>query len=97
MEEFRPIVSDSIAMDFMKNGYMKFDDVIINENKSCYLGRKNIKTLLSMYENKIHTSISYLHKEGFSDDYRGIFKSQVYEYISAISDNNYSYTPVLAR
>lgn len=97
MEEWRPIISDAIAMDILKN-HITTEDFQYTEKGAVYLNKSGSKKLISLYEKKMHTSIGYVKKEGVNNSFRGTLSTQIYEYIKVIESQNVDfYNPILSR
>lgn len=87
MEEWRPIISDAISMDLLKNHITK-ENFTYTDTGAVYLNKSGSKKLIKLYEKKMHTNIGYVKKEGVDSSFRGTLSTQVYEYIKVIENQN---------
>lgn len=95
MEEWRPILVDTIAINMLKNGELN-EDNFYKSKGGVYLEKFGMKKFLYKYENKMKSS----HK--FSADekpytYRRTIENQIQSFFDIVSDNKNEYVSILIR
>lgn len=99
MEEWRPVVADSIVLELVNdNDLMPSDFESANETQAVYLKREGAKKLIAKYEKRMHSSFGYVKRQGMGETVRETLTVQVREFIEAIENNNTeAYNPIIIR
>lgn len=74
MEEFRPLVADSVVINLINNGEIRPTD-FISRAGACALTPAGRKTVLAAYERRLDTLVTHPHF-GYALSYRRIFEVQ---------------------
>lgn len=75
MEEFRPLVADSVVINLINNGEVRPSDFITRAG-ACALTPHGRKQVLEAYERRLDTLVTHPHF-GYAISYRRIFEVQV--------------------
>lgn len=99
MEEWRPILVDSLAIMMINKNQVKIDDFTINsENNGILLSKELIKTYINMYEVNLRKKIKYINSENFEMSFRKAIDYQVLALVKSIENEDPSfYVPILIR
>ena len=74
MEEFRPLVADSVVINLINNGEVRPSD-FISRAGACALTPRGRKQLLEAYERRLDTLVTHPHF-GYAISYRRVFEVQ---------------------
>ncbi|MGQ4808072.1 CRISPR-associated exonuclease Cas4/endonuclease Cas1 fusion [Candidatus Entotheonellaceae bacterium PAL068K] len=75
MEEFRPLVADSVAISLINNGALRPSDFIVRAGAAC-LTENGRRRVLDAYERRLDTLVTH-PRFGYAVSYRRIFEMQV--------------------
>ncbi|QLH75765.1 MAG: CRISPR-associated endonuclease Cas1 [Methanomassiliicoccales archaeon] len=95
MEEFRPIIADSIVMTAFNNGELKESDFIITKIGTSF-SQNGKKKLIAAYERRINTEVTH-PVFGYTVSYRRIIEVQARLLGRAMTREIDSYQPFLTR
>jgi len=99
LEEWRPVIVDSLVMNLLNNqGFSKDDFVKDSESEAVFIEKTAIKKFVRSFEDKIRTETSYLSYIDYPVSFRKAILFQVGVVIKAIEENNPSiYLPIRLR
>lgn len=95
MEEWRPILVDTIAINMLKNGELKSENFYSN-NGGVYLDKIGIKKFLYKYECKMKSSHKFFDSEK-PYTYRRTIENQIQAFFDIVSENKVEYNAILVR
>jgi CRISPR-associated protein Cas1 len=98
MEEFRPVIVDTMVLNLINKNIIKHDDFhgIVDKGKNgVYLSKDKIKVFIYHFNYRMETR-RFSEKVGKEMSYRDIIKNQVYELIRYI-DTGKEYHPFKLR
>ncbi len=89
IEEWRPIIVDSLVLKLFRNYTFTQNDFITDEKtKGVFMKRDRIKDFISLFEKKLNEEISYAIKEVSRISCRGAIAYQTNTLAKAIDDEN---------
>lgn len=96
MEEWRPIIIDSMAINMFKNGEFSESD-FIKKDEEVQISLDAIKKFIKKYETKMHSYHKFINVTGM--DYRSSMEFQINKFIKDLENNTneVNYTPILIR
>ncbi len=96
MEEWRPIIIDSMVINMFKNGEFNNDDFEITD-EGVFIQPNAMRKFIKKYEKKLSSYHKFIDDNGM--DYRASFKYQINEYIKTIDEkcDEIIYEPILIR
>ena len=99
MEEFRPILIDTLSIYLLNNDKIIKEDFIFNvKNNSVLLNKDGVSKVVSEFEKRILQKVSYVKEVNYKMNFREIIEYQISLLInSLIQDNPKIYKPVLIR
>lgn len=89
MEEFRPLISDSLVLKLIRRKQIRPSD-IVKENSEFRLCKEASKVFFTEFENKMN---SYRDKEGLNLCYAEIIKRQAHHFVRVITGEEPHYKP----
>lgn len=92
MEEFRPIIVDSLVLTLVNKGIIKQEDFTRDQNGAMRLGKTGFKVFISQYEKRIDTQIKNM-AVGKEMSYRKIFECQARSLLKIIEGSELVYLP----
>jgi CRISPR-associated protein Cas1 len=95
MEEFRPIIVDSLVINLIVRNKISENDFTSSEIYPCILTDTARKLFLKSFENKLESRIKYL-KNNLLVSYRKIIELQVRNYIELLKGET-EYRPIIIR
>lgn len=93
MEEFRPVICDSVVLFMCNTGMVDFSDFEERDN-GVYLNKKGRKKTIESFYKRIRTEIKY---HGQTITYEKLFERKAGEFASALIDTTKIYEPFLVR
>ncbi len=92
MEEFRPVIVDSLVLTLVNKGIIKQKDFIRDQNGAMRFGKRGFKVFISQYQKRIDTQTKY---KGIDKkvSYRMIFESQARSLLEIIEGSESVYLP----
>lgn len=93
MEEFRPIICDSVVLFMCNTGMVDFSD-FEEKNNGLYLNKKGRKKVIECFYKRIRTEIKY---NGQTITYEKLFDRKAGEFASCLIDTTKTYEPYLVR
>lgn len=98
IEEWRPVIIDSMVLNLIQNFGFSRDDFMVRENGGVYLGKKQIRYFIAQFEKKIRSEIGYLEAIKSRMSFRRAMEYQIEILIKAIENRDSSlYRPVKIR
>lgn len=89
MEEWRPILVDSLAIALLNNGRIKKEDFdSIPETKAVFLNRNSCKKFIENFEKRLRQEVAYVKEVSYKMSFRRIIEYQVMKLIKAMESNN---------
>ncbi len=89
MEEWRPVLIDSLVLSILQNNELTKDQFeISDENGGCYLSQEAMKYYIGKLERKMHTYIKYLKDYESGMDFRKVILHQAESLARAIDNND---------
>lgn len=78
MEEWRPILVDSLAISLLNNNKIKDTNFVFNEeNKGVYLDKEGCKKFIQEFEKRLRQEVSYVQEVSYKMSFRRIIEYQV--------------------
>lgn len=96
MEEFRPIIVDSLVLKLVNKGMIQQNDFSIDSHGALRLGKRSFKKFITQYQKRIDTETIY-YPEQRKMSYRMIFEKQAKKIVQMIERPDQSYLPHLWR
>lgn len=97
MEEFRPIVVDTVVLSLLINQQLHPEQFTISaEQGSCYLNNEARKTFVKAFEKKMNAPLTH-PISGLHLDYRRCIETQIKSMASVIRGQSDEYQPVILR
>jgi len=96
MEEFRPIIVDSIIINIVAHNILKPSDFQASEELPCVMSDSARKKFITIFENKLNARVRY-GKDNILAPYRKVIELQIRSYIKLLTDEIFEYSPVLLR
>ena len=99
MEEFRPILIDTLSIYLLNNDKIIKEDFIFNvKNNSVLLNKDGVSKVVSEFEKRILQKVSYVKEVNYKMNFREIIEYQISLLINSLmQDNPKIYKPVLIR
>lgn len=99
MEEFRPILIDTLSIYLLNNDKIIKEDFIFNvKNNSVLLNKDGVSKVVSEFEKRILQEVSYVKEVNYKMNFREIIEYQISLLINSLmQDNPKIYKPVLIR
>lgn len=99
MEEWRPILVDSLAIALLNNGKITFEDFDFDEKTGgVFLNKKACKQFVEEFEKRLRQEVSYITEIPYKMSFRRIIEYQVMLLIKAMEANDARmYKSVLIR
>lgn len=99
MEEWRPILVDSLAVSLINTKRITTENFDYNEeNGGVYLNKEGCKLFVEMFEKRLREEVSYITAIPYKMSFRRIIEYQVMQLIKAMEKNDATYyEPVLIR
>ena len=99
MEEWRPILVDSLAIALLNNNKIKKENFEYNEeNGGVYLDKEGCKKFIAEFEKRLRQEVGYVKEVPYKMSFRRIIEYQVMLLIKALESKNTDiYKPVLIR
>lgn len=99
MEEFRPILIDTLSIYLLNNDKIIKEDFIFNvKNNSVLLNKDGVSKVVSEFEKRILQKVSYVKEINYKMNFREIIEYQISLLINSLmQDNPKIYKPVLIR
>lgn len=99
MEEFRPILIDTLSIYLLNNDKIIKGDFIFNvKNNSVLLNKDGVSKVVSEFEKRILQKVSYVKEVNYKMNFREIIEYQISLLINSLmQDNPKIYKPVLIR
>lgn len=99
MEEWRPILIDSLAMALLNNKKIKLEDFDYDEETGgVFLNKDACKKFVEEFEKRLRQEVGYITEVPYKMSFRRIIEYQVMQLIKAMeSDKGELYKPVLIR
>jgi len=99
MEEWRPVIVDSLVMSLVQGGSLEVSDFIKNEETGAvYLGKSNLRKFVRHFEQKLRSEANYLPQVNYRMSYRRAIQHQAGILANCIENKNISmYRPVRLR
>lgn len=99
MEEFRPILVDTLAIYLLNNDKITKEDFIFNiKNNSVLLNKDGASKVVKEFEKRILQKVSYVKEVNYKMNFREIIEYQILLLIKSMIENNPKmYKPVLIR
>lgn len=99
MEEWRPVIVDSLVLNMLDNFLIKPDEFEKNyETGGIILGKNTIKKFIFKFKEKIGTKISYIEGLDGESAFENAMFYQISSFIKAIENNDVSYyNPIILR
>jgi CRISPR-associated protein Cas1 len=98
MEEFRPVIVDSMALDIVANKQLVPEDFKRSRNprRPCQLGEAGVQIVLERYEERLQTSLHHALAGG-ETTYRRAFQLQARQMARVIRGKDGAYRPLRIR
>lgn len=99
MEEWRPILVDSLAIALVNNKKLDSSKFEHNEeNNAVFLTKDGCKKFVEEFEKRLRQEVGYITEVPYKMSFRRIIEYQVMQLIKALeNDNPHQYNPVLIR
>lgn len=99
MEEWRPMLIDSLAIALLNNNKIKKENFEYNqENGGVYLDKEGCKKFIAEFEKRLKQEVGYVKEVSYKMSFRRIIEYQVMQLIKAIEENNPNiYNSILIR
>lgn len=99
MEEWRPILVDSLVIALLNNNKIKKEDFdYVEETGAVYLNKNASKKFILNFEKRLRQKVSYIQEVSYKMSFRRIIEYQIMLVIKAMENNNPKlYKPVLIR
>ena len=99
MEEFRPILIDTLSIYLLNNDKIIKEDFIFNvKNNSVLLNKDGVSKVVSEFEKRILQKVSYVKEVNYKMNFREIIEYQILLLIKSMIENNPKiYKAVLIR
>jgi len=96
VEEFRPIVADSVVLTVVNNRMVDEGDFEVGEDGGVYLTRRSLRRFVAQFGRRLNTAV--LHPEaGRALTYQKVFEVQARRLRRCIESGEPDYRPFLAR
>jgi CRISPR-associated protein Cas1 len=96
VEEFRPVVADSVVLYTINRGILQRDDFQPGEEGASYLTRRGLRRFLAQFSGRLNTHV-YHPDAGRAISYQKVFEVQARRIRRAIESGDPSYKPFLVR
>ena len=97
MEEFRPIVVDTVVLSLLLNQQLTLEQFTIStEQGSCYLNNEARKIFIKSFEKKMNSALTH-PVSGLHLDYRRCIETQIKSMAAVIRGQSESYQAVILR
>lgn len=99
MEEFRPILVDTLAIYLLNNDKITKEDFIFNiKNNSVLLNKDGASKIVKEFEKRILQKVSYVKEVNYKMNFREIIEYQILLLVKSMIENNPKiYKAVLIR
>jgi CRISPR-associated protein Cas1 len=100
IEEWRPVIVDSLVMNLVQNGSINSEDFLLPDETTggIYLTREGSKIFINKFETRLKQENSYLTYVDYPLSFRESLQFQVGSLVKAIENNDSSiYRPILIR
>ena len=99
IEEWRPILVDSLVIALLNNNKIGKDNFEYNEdNGGVYLDKTGCKKFIESFEKRLRQEVGYVVEVSYKMSFRRIIEYQVMQLIKAMeNDNPENYKPILIR
>lgn len=99
IEEWRPILVDSLAVNLLNNEKIKKIDFKYNkDNKGVFLGKDGCKIFIKEYEKRIRQEVGYVQEVSYKMSFRKILEYQISRLIKSMeNDDPELYKAILIR
>lgn len=96
IEEWRPIIIDSMVINMFKNNEFFLEDFVVNRD-GVFIEPDAVRKFIKKYENKMSSYHKFLNDDGM--DYRSSIQYQVSSFVSVLEDDTsqIKYEPILIR
>ena len=92
MEEWRPMLVDSLAIALLNNNKIK------KENCGVYLDKEGCKKFIAEFEKRLRQEVGYVKEVPYKMSFRRIIEYQIMQLIKAIEEDNPNlYSSILIR
>jgi CRISP-associated protein Cas1 len=96
VEEFRPIVADSVVLTVVNNRMLDADDFTENEDGGVYLSRRALRKFVGQFGRRLNTLV-YHPDAGRALSYQKVFEVQARRLRKCIESGTPAYQPFLAK
>ena len=99
MEEWRPILVDSLVIALLNNNKIKKENFEYNkENGGVYLDKEGCKKFIIEFEKRLRQEVGYVKEVSYKMSFRRIIEYQIMQLIKAIEEDNPNlYNSILIR
>ncbi len=99
MEEWRPILVDSLAISLLNNGKLLKKNFTYNdENGGVYLDKEGCRKFIENFEKRLRQEVGYVEEVPYKMSFRRIIEYQVMQIIKCMEDNSpEKYKAILVR
>lgn len=99
MEEWRPMLVDSLAIALLNNNKIKKENFEYNEeNGGVYLDKEGCKKFIAEFEKRLRQEVGYVKEVSYKMSFRRIIEYQIMQLIKAIEEDNPNlYSSILIR
>lgn len=99
MEEWRPILVDSLAISLLNNGKLQKKNFTYNdENGGVYLDKEGCRKFTENFEKRLRQEVGYVEEVPYKMSFRRIIEHQVMQIIKCMEDNSpEKYKAILVR
>ena len=99
MEEWRPILVDSLAISLLNNGKLLKKNFTYNdENGGVYLDKEGCRKFTENFEKRLRQEVGYVEEVAYKMSFRRIIEHQVMQIIKCMEDNSpEKYKAILVR
>lgn len=99
MEEWRPILVDSLAISLLNNGKLLKKNFTYNdENGGVYLDKEGCRKFIENFEKRLRQEVGYVEEVPYKMSFRRIIEHQVMQIIKCMEDNSpEKYKAILVR
>ena len=99
MEEWRPMLIDSLAIALLNNNKIKKENFEYNkENGGVYLDKEGCKKFIAEFEKRLRQEVGYVKEVPYKMSFRRIIEYQIMQLIKAIEEDNPNlYSSILIR
>ena len=99
MEEWRPMLIDSLAIALLNNNKIKKENFEYNqENGGVFLVKEGCKKFIAEFEKRLRQEVGYVKEVPYKMSFRRIIEYQIMQLIKAIEEDNPNlYNSILIR